>query len=62
MNRTNREHLIIVEQALGEISDKVVFLGGAVVNLYAQDPAAPESRPTMDVDCITEIQTRRECL
>lgn len=58
MNRTNRERLKTVAQALGELKDEVVFLGGAVVGLYATDPAAPDPRPTMDVDCIIEVQTR----
>ena len=58
MNRTNREHLKIVAQSLGELSDKVVYVGGAVVDLYATTTAAPDARPTMDVDCIIEGFTR----
>lgn len=33
-------------------------MGGAVTGLYADDPAAPEVRPTADVDCVIEISSR----
>ena len=59
MNRTNREHLKVIAQARGELNNKVVFLGRVVPDLYATNPAAPDPRPTMDVDCIVEVQSRR---
>jgi hypothetical protein len=58
MNRPTRDNLKTVARALGDLCGQVVFLGGAVVDLYATDPAAPEPRPTMDVDCIIDISTR----
>ena len=39
-----------VARALGELKDHMVFIGGAVVSLYADDPAADEIRPTADID------------
>lgn len=44
-----------IARALSSLKDEVVFLGGATVALYLQDPAAPEIRPTDDVDCIVEL-------
>ena len=37
-----------VAEALKHIKEQVVFVGGAVVSLYADDPAADEIRPTQD--------------
>lgn len=39
-----------VAKALEELKDQMVFIGGAVVSLYADDPAADEIRPTSDID------------
>lgn len=39
-----------VAAALKELKDQMVFVGGAVVSLYTDDPAADEIRPTGDVD------------
>jgi predicted nucleotidyltransferase len=39
-----------VAQALRELKNQMVFIGGAVVSLYADDPAADEIRPTGDID------------
>ncbi|MBV4359064.1 nucleotidyl transferase AbiEii/AbiGii toxin family protein [Pinibacter aurantiacus] len=43
-----------VHDALGELKDQVVFVGGATVSLYADRPAT-ESRPTEDVDIVVEL-------
>lgn len=39
-----------VAQALKELKTQMVFIGGAVVSLYADDPVADEIRPTADID------------
>jgi len=39
-----------VARALCELRNQMVFIGGAVVSLYADDPAADEIRPTSDID------------
>ena len=49
-----------VALAFGELNEKIVFVGGAVVNLYADDPGAPEVRPTKDIDIVLEITSLLE--
>lgn len=44
-----------VAEALGELNKDMVFVGGAVVSLYADDPAADEIRPTKDIDMTLNI-------
>ncbi len=39
-----------IAQALGDLNESVVFVGGAVISIYADDPAADEVRPTTEVD------------
>jgi hypothetical protein len=53
-------HCLIVEKialGLGELNEKTAFVGGAVVGLYADDPAADDVRPTMDIDITLQITT-----
>lgn len=56
----NLVRLRAVANALSELNDKVVFVGGATVSLYADDPAAAEARPTDDVDVVIEVATYAE--
>lgn len=44
-----------VAAALKTIEEQIVFVGGAVVSLYTDDPAADEIRPTQDVDMTINI-------
>lgn len=44
-----------VAKALKDFKDQVVFVGGAIVSLYADDPAAEEIRPTQDIDMTLNI-------
>lgn len=44
-----------VAQALKEIKQDMVFVGGAIVSLYTDDPAADEIRPTQDIDMTLNI-------
>jgi predicted nucleotidyltransferase len=44
-----------VAQALKDIKQDMVFVGGAVVSLYTDDPAADEIRPTQDIDMTLNI-------
>lgn len=51
----------MLEQAsvhLKPMLDEVVFVGGATVELWITDEAAPEFRPTDDIDIIVEVATR----
>jgi hypothetical protein len=56
--RTTDPNLVLLTHAvaqLGPLVDRVVFLGGCATALLLTDPAAPEVRPTQDVDVIAEV-------
>ena len=53
----NRKATKKVATALGELNDKVVYVGGAMVSLYINDPAAEDIRPTKDIDLTFQIAT-----
>lgn len=44
-----------VAAALKELKEQMVFVGGAVVSLYTDDPAADEIRPTADIDMTVRL-------
>lgn len=48
-----------VAQALMELKEQMVFIGGAVVSLYADDPAADEIRHTSDIDMTINLMNFR---
>lgn len=54
----NIELLELADSALGELSEEVVFVGGATVELWITDPGAPPVRATEDVDVIVEVTSR----
>lgn len=55
-NKTINIQLVAkVAKALGTLNEKIVFVGGAVVSVYADDPAADEVRPTDDIDFTLEL-------
>lgn len=50
----NRDHpklaaLHLIATAIGELNDEAVYVGGAVIGLYAE-PNSDDTRPTKDVD------------
>ena len=51
----NRAITLKIAHALGELNERVVFVGGAVVSLYVDDPSADDVRPTQDIDFSMEI-------
>jgi len=52
----NRLATLKVATALGEeLNQQVVYVGGAMVSLYINDPAAEDIRPTKDIDLTFEI-------
>ncbi len=57
MPSTNILMLQTVANGLAYLREKTVFVGGAVAELYADNPAASEIRPTLDVDCVIKIGT-----
>lgn len=54
---SNIRRLRVIADGLGDLCREVVYVGGSVAELYADDPAATEVRPTMDVDCVIELAT-----
>ena len=58
MPDTNIKNLQIVASGLGNLKNNMVFVGGAVAELYADNPAASDIRLTMDVDCVAEIVSK----
>jgi len=51
----NTDIIKTVARGLSELNEKVVYVGGAVVSLYINDPAADDVRPTKDIDISLEI-------
>lgn len=43
--------------ALEHLRPKVAFVGGAMISLYADDPAADEVRPTTDIDLSVTLES-----
>lgn len=60
MPSDNINMLQTVARGLGDLRDEMVFVGGAVAELYADDPASSDIRPTQDVDCTIELSSYRE--
>lgn len=54
----NIQMIITVAKRLGDLRDKVVFVGGCATGLFITDPAMPEVRATQDVDVIAEVASR----
>ena len=51
----NREATKKVALALRHLNEQVVYVGGALVSLYIDDPAAEDIRPTKDIDLTFQI-------
>jgi predicted nucleotidyltransferase len=49
-----------VAHGLKELNEKMVFIGGAVISLYTDDPAADEIRPTADIDMTINLANYSE--
>lgn len=56
----NRIAIQTIALALGELNNRVVYVGGAVVSLYIDDPSAEDVRPTKDIDISMEIASLGE--
>lgn len=57
---TNLAMIRHVADRLGELRERMVFLGGAATALLVTDTAAPDVRVTTDVDVIVEIASKVE--
>ncbi|MEN8228987.1 MAG: nucleotidyl transferase AbiEii/AbiGii toxin family protein [Bacteroidota bacterium] len=49
-----------IANALGDLCNDAVFVGGAVVSLYIDDPAAEDVRPTKDIDLVWQVASLTE--
>jgi hypothetical protein len=58
MSSTNIKMLQIVANGLGDLKNEMVFIGGAVAELYASNPELSDIRPTLDVDCVVELRSK----
>jgi predicted nucleotidyltransferase len=59
-NFVDIESLANVALGLQELRKKVVFVGGAVINLYNDDLAAEAIRPTEDIDMTLKLESYYE--
>lgn len=57
---TNLDMLTIVAKGLKGLKERVVFVGGATIELYVAT-STPEGRATDDVDCVVEMASRVNC-
>jgi predicted nucleotidyltransferase len=53
----NLDMLAVVAKGLKGLKERVVFVGGATIELYVAD-YAPQARATDDVDCVVELGSR----
>lgn len=51
----NLESVELVAEGLKELREKVVFVGGAVLGLYVDDPSVDTARMTKDIDLTIEL-------
>jgi len=59
-NTINLEVIRKIAVALGAMNEQVVYVGGATVSLYINDPAADDVRPTKDLDISLAIASLGE--
>lgn len=59
-NTINLEVIRKIAIALGAMNEQVVYVGGATVSLYINDPAADDVRPTKDLDISLAIASLGE--
>lgn len=62
MSDANTQLLVRMAEALGELRERLVFVGGCATALLITDPAAAPVRATQDVDAIVAIASRAEYL
>ncbi|MFA5541465.1 MAG: hypothetical protein WC984_07305 [Bacteroidales bacterium] len=56
----NIEIIKKIASALGELNEKIIFVGGAIISMYVNDPAADDVRPTKDIDLTVKVATYTE--
>lgn len=58
MPSINLKMLQTVANGLGNLKDEMVFAGGTVAELYANNPDLSGIRPTLDIDCVIELSSK----
>jgi len=59
MSSRNIEMIKVIAEGLGELNQKVVYIGGTVTEFYSSNKSASEDiRHTDDVDVVIEIKSR----
>ena len=56
----NYEYLLLIADALGDLRNDVIFVGGSTAGLLLTDPVAASIRATKDVDAIVEAATLQQ--
>ena len=56
----NYENLLLIADALGDLRNDVIFVGGSTAGLLLTDPVAASIRATKDVDAIVEAATLQQ--
>ena len=56
----NYECLLLIADALGDLRNDVIFVGGSTAGLLLTDPVAASIRATKDVDAIVEAATLQQ--
>lgn len=49
-----------IAEKLEGLREKIVFVGGCATALLITDPAAPDVRQTVDVDCIVDVMAHSD--
>jgi len=62
MSDANTELLVRMAGALGDLRERLVFVGGCATALFITDPAAAPVRATQDVDAVVAIASQVEYL
>lgn len=57
MQNHNVARIEAVAEGLGELNERVVYVGGAVAELYVTDSAKTDIRETLDIDCVTQLSS-----
>lgn len=60
MSKTNNERLQEIAEGMQDLNERLVYVGGAMAEVYATDPAATEPRTTLDVDCVVDSTSYSE--
>lgn len=59
-SQLNLQVVAQVAAALGELNKQVVYIGGAVISIYATEPGADLPRVTDDIDVCVQVSTFHE--